>query len=159
MTANLERTAAAEHSVISDDEHYRRLERMYLSAPINAIFSPTIHISEGRTDIVIPVKRDFHHAANAVHGAVYFKALDDASFFAANSLVRDVFVLTVTYTVYLTRPISEGEMRATGKVVHRSKNLILAEAEVLDAAGRQIARGSGSFMQSRIPLTAEIGYT
>ena len=158
MTANPEQLLGTERPMISDDDHYRRLERMYLSAPINAIFRPTIHVSEGRTEIVMPMRRDFHHAANAVHGAVYFKALDDASFFAANSLVRDVFVLTVTYTVYLTRPIADGEMRATGNVVHRSKNLILAEAEVVDSAGRQIARGSGSFMQSRTPLTAEIGY-
>jgi acyl-coenzyme A thioesterase PaaI-like protein len=35
-----------------------------------------------------------HHSIHAVHGSVYFKALDDAAFFAVNSLVEDVFVLT-----------------------------------------------------------------
>ena len=29
-------------------EHHRKLERMYLSAPVNRIYSPTIEISEGR---------------------------------------------------------------------------------------------------------------
>jgi hypothetical protein len=29
---------------------------------------------------------------------------------------------------------------------------------VHDSQGRQVARGSGSFMRSQIPLTAEIGY-
>jgi uncharacterized protein (TIGR00369 family) len=140
------------------DEHYRKLERMYHGAPINRFYEPVIRISEGRAEITMPMKPDFFHAANAVHGSVYFKALDDAAFFAANSLVSDVFVLTVTYTVYLTRPISEGAMHARGHVVHRSKNLIIADAELLDSADRQIARGTGTFMRSQIPLSPAIGY-
>jgi uncharacterized protein (TIGR00369 family) len=140
------------------DEHFRKLERMYHGAPINRFYEPVIRISEGRAEITMPMKPDFFHAANAVHGSVYFKALDDSAFFAANSLVTDVFVLTVTYTLYLTRPISEGEMRANGRVVHRSKNLIIADAELLDSSDRQIARGSGTFMRSQIALTPAIGY-
>jgi uncharacterized protein (TIGR00369 family) len=89
---------------------------------------------------------------------VYFKALDDSAFFAANSLVTDVFVLTVTYNVYLTRPISAGELRAEGTVVHRSRQLLIADSEVKDSEGRQIARGSGTFVRSQIPLTPAIGY-
>ncbi|HEV8495505.1 MAG TPA: PaaI family thioesterase [Gemmatimonadaceae bacterium] len=141
-----------------NEEHFRKLERMYHGAPINRIYEPKIRLSEGRAELTMVMKPDFFHAANAVHGSVYFKALDDAAFFAANSLVPDVFVLTVTYNLYLTRPISEGEMRATGRVVHRSRNLIIAEAEVLDSADRQIARGSGTFMRSQIALSPEIGY-
>jgi uncharacterized protein (TIGR00369 family) len=142
----------------SADEHFRKLERMYHGAPINRFFEPVIRISEGRTEITMTMRPDFFHAAHAVHGSVYFKALDDAAFFAANSLVSDVFVLTVTYTVYLTRPISEGEMRASGRVVHRSKSLIIADAELLDSSDRQIARGTGTFMRSQIPLSPAIGY-
>jgi len=140
------------------EEHYRRLERMYATAPINRYYEPRLRIAEGTAELTIPVKPEFFHAAGAVHGSVYFKALDDSAFFAANSLVTDVFVLTVSYTVYLTRPISEGELRATGKVVHRSTNLIVAESEVRDSRDRPIARGSGTFMRSRIALTPEIGY-
>jgi uncharacterized protein (TIGR00369 family) len=142
----------------SNDEHFRKLERMYHGAPINRFFEPVLRISDGRAEITMPMKPDFFHAARAVHGSVYFKALDDAAFFAANSLVADVFVLTVTYSLYLTRPISEGEMRASGRVVHKSKNLLIADAELFDSADRQIARGSGTFMRSQIALSPAIGY-
>jgi len=140
------------------EEHFRRLERMYAAAPINRYYDPVLRIAEGTADLTIPVKPDFFHAAGAVHGSVYFKALDDSAFFAANSLVRDVFVLTVTFNVYFTRPIAEGELRATGTVVHRSINLIVADSIVLDSNGRQIARGSGTFMRSRIELSGLVGY-
>lgn len=143
---------------MSSEEHYRRLERMYHAAPINAWYRPVLEVGEGTAQIAMPVRPEFFHAAHAVHGSVYFKALDDASFFAVASLVPDVFVLTVTFNVYLTRPIAEGTMRSAGRVVHRSRQLFLAEAELFDGEGRPIGRGSGSFMRSTIPLTAELGY-
>ncbi len=140
------------------EEHYRRLERMYASAPTNEYYAPTMRVSEGRAEVTIPVRRDFFHAAGAVHGAVYFKALDDAAFFAVSSLVDDRFVLTVSFNVYLTRPISGGQMKSTGCVVHRSRRLFVAESVLADSDGREIARGSGTFMPSDTPLSPEVGY-
>ncbi len=117
-----------------------------------------MHISEGCAEVTIPVRTDLFHAADAVHGAVYFKLLDDAAFFAANSLVDDVFLLTVSFNVYLTRPVSAGVMKATGRVVHRSRRLLIAEAEVVDSDGRQLGRGSGTFMRSDTALSSVPGY-
>ena len=141
-----------------NDEHYRRLERMYLRAAINEYFRPSARIGDGTCEVIIPARADFFHAARAVHGAVYFKALDDAAFFAANSIVEDVFVLTVTFSVQLLRPISEGLLISRAQVVHRSKRLVGADAVVTDEKGRQLARGSGTFMRSEIALGPEIGY-
>lgn len=139
-------------------EHYRKLERMYLAAPTNEYYRPVIQISDRAAEIRIPVRRDFFHAANAVHGSVYFKALDDATFFAANSVVEDVFVLTVSFNLYLLRPVSEGEIVARGTLVSRSKRLLVAEGTLTDDHGREIARGSGTFMPSGIALVPDIGY-
>ena len=143
----------------TDEEHFRKLERMYLrGATINQYFLPTLRISPGAAEITMPVRPELFHAAGALHGSVYFKALDDVSFFAVNSLVPDVFVLTASFNIYLLRPVSEGTLRATGRVVHRSRTLFLAEAELFDSRERQVGRGSGSFMRSTIALTADIGY-
>ena len=144
--------------VQDDEEHFRKLERMYHGAPINRIFRPTIRISSGAAELEMPVKPELFHAAHALHGSVYFKALDDAAFFAVSSLVSDVFVLTASYNIYLTRPVTEGILRATGRVVHRSRNVFLAEAELVDGEHRQVARGSGSFVRSTIALTPQVGY-
>jgi uncharacterized protein (TIGR00369 family) len=142
---------------MSTAEHYRKLERMYLAAPINAYYAPTISITEGRAEVTIAVRPELFHAAGAVHGAVYFKLLDDAAFFAANSLVDDLFLVTVSFNLYFMRPVSAGLMRAIGRVVHHSQRLLIAEAELSDASGREIARGSGTFMRSTIPLASVAG--
>jgi len=138
-------------------DHYRKLERMYLSAPVNRSYSPTLEISEGRAVVEFEVGEQFFHAANAVHGAVYFKALDDSAFFAASSMVPDRFVVTVSFNVYFTRPVSEGTLRAEGRVVHHSKSLLVAES-VLFNGDKEVARGSGTFVPSKIELSEELGY-
>ena len=141
-----------------NDEHYRKLERMYASAPINAFFQPVMRVSQGQAVVTTTVRRDFFHAANAVHGALYLKMLDDTAFFAVNSLVDDVFVLTVSLNAYLVRPVTDGELKAVGRVVHRSRRLYVAESQLTDSDGREIARGSGTFVPSDIILSPEIGY-
>jgi uncharacterized protein (TIGR00369 family) len=131
---------------------------MYVSGPVNQYFAPRLHVSKGSAEVFIQIRREFFHAAGAVHGSVYFKAMDDAAFFAVNSLVKDVFVLTVAFNIYLIRPISEGEMKATGRVVHHSRRLFLAEAELVDVNGLEIGRGNGTFMRSTLPLSPDLGY-
>jgi uncharacterized protein (TIGR00369 family) len=138
-------------------DHYPKLERMYLSAPINALYQPTIEISDGRATVEFAVRDDYFHAAGALHGAVYFKALDDSAFFAAASVVPDRFVLTVSFTVYFTRPVTVGKLTASGRVVSQTRNLVIAES-VLRNDNREVARGSGTFVPSRIELTPELGY-
>lgn len=141
-----------------DSGHYRRLERMYQTARVNEFFQPRLVVSEGAAEVVIPVRPEFHHAANAAHGAVLFKALDDAAFFAANSLVEEAFVLTAQFNLHFLRPIAEGEIRATGRVTHFSRRQILAEAVAVNGEGKELARGTGTFMTSSLPLRADIGY-
>ena len=141
------------------DPHFSALQNMYLGAPINAFYRPTIDISEAEATIEIEVSGKLFHAAGAVHGSVYFKMLDDAAFFAASSLEKEVFVLTTSFTTYLTRPVSSGRLRSVGKVVNRNKSQFIAESVVYDSAGNEIGRGSGVFMRSKIPLRETPGYS
>jgi len=143
---------------VTTNNHYRKLERMYAAAPINDLIPSTLHTAEGRAEVIIPVSPDYFHAARGVHGSLYFKALDDAAFFAASSIIEDVFVLTASFTVQLLRPIAEGELRAVGKLIHPSRRLLTASSELKDHRGRIIATGSGVFLPSKIALTAELGY-
>jgi uncharacterized protein (TIGR00369 family) len=141
-----------------NENHYRKLERLYASAPINQFYGPTIKISEGTASISLKVQEKFFHSADAVHGSIYFKLMDDAAFFAANSLVDDVFLLTTSFTVYLLRPVVEGDLEGGGRVIHQSKRLFVAQTDLFDAQGRKVGYGSGSFMKSKIHLSPDIGY-
>ncbi len=128
------------------------------SAPFMQWSGARVSIAKGEARIILPIRRDFHHAAGAMHGALYFLALDNAAFFAVNSLVKDVFVLTTSFTTYITRPVSEGVVTAFGKVVNRNRTQFIAESVLCDSNEREIARANGIFVRSKVLLSEEIGY-
>lgn len=132
-------------------EHYARLERLYHAAACNQSLAPEMRIDDGRARVRIAVTPDMLHTMNGVHGAFYFKALDDAAFFAANSVVTDVFVLTVSFTVQFLRPVSEGALIAEGRLV-KTGSLLFADSVLKDTDERQLARGAGVFARSRHSL-------
>lgn len=139
-------------------DHYRKLENMYHNAKVNQAYKPHLTIGDGEAQVIIPVGEHMYHGAGAVHGAYYFKALDDAAWFAVASLVTDVFVLTTSFNLHLLRPIATGEMKGVGKVVTRTRTQYIADAIVYDAKDREIARGTGTFVKGSTEYTEEMGY-
>lgn len=128
------------------------------SAPFVRLTGAKVKIEKGKAAITLPIREDFYHAAGAMHGALYFLALDNAAFFAANSLVEDVFVLTTSFTTYITRPVSEGIVTAYGKVVNQNRSQFICESVLYNNKNKEIARASGIFVRSKTPLSARIGY-
>lgn len=144
---------------MDSDQHIKALKSMYAAAPVNLIYQPSIEISEGQAVIEIELSAKFHHSAGAVHGSVYFKLLDDAAFFAAQSFEYEVFVLTTSFTTYLTRPVSSGKLKAIGKVVNKNRSQFIAEAVVYDEQNNEVGRGHGIIVRGKFPLVQAGGYS
>ena len=140
--------------------HFKKLERMYLQANINTmLFNPTTcKIKEGEAEIGLTISEKYFHALGAAHGSVYFKLLDDACFFAVQSLEEDVFVLTTSFNINLIRPVNQGLIKAVGKLKYASKEIFVAEANLYNSEGKEIGFGTGNFTRSKIVLSEEIGY-
>jgi uncharacterized protein (TIGR00369 family) len=139
--------------------HWRALERLYVSAPVNHLFASSLTITGvGTARIRFMVDESCYHAAGAAHGTVYFKMLDDAAFYAANSLITDRFLLTTSFNMHFTKPVREGEVVAEGRWVSGRRRVLVAESRLVDAEGEEIGRGTGTFMRSRIPLSGLLGY-
>ena len=98
------------------------------------------------------------HAMGAAHGSVYFKLIDDAAYFAAQVHVEDCYLLTASMNVNFTKSVTSGSIECRGKVIHRGRKILVAEAEITDAEGHLLATGRGTFMRSEIPLDANLGY-
>lgn len=139
--------------------HWRALEGLYASAPINRLFDSRLEITgEGQARILFEVDERCHHAAGAAHGTVYFKMLDDAAFYAANTLITDRFLLTTSFNLHFTRPVKRGRIVAEGRWISGRRRVLVAESRLLDASGEEIGRGTGTFMRSHIVLSGLAGY-
>lgn len=141
------------------EAHFRALESLYAAAPINRLFDSSLEIPEGGVArIRFTLDNRWFHAAGAAHGTGYFKMLDDAAFYAANSLVTDRFLLTTAFNLLFTKPLREGPLVAEGRWVSGQRRVFVAEARLIDATGEEAARGTGTFMRSRIALASLPGY-
>ena len=139
--------------------HFRALERLYRAAPINGTFASSLKIAaEGRAEITFDITENVFHAAGAAHGTIYFKMLDDAAFYAANSLVTDRFLLTTAFNVHFTKPVRSGRVTASGIWISGKRRVLVAESRLVDEEGDEIGRGTGTFMRSRIALSGLDGY-
>jgi uncharacterized protein (TIGR00369 family) len=141
------------------DLHYRGLERLYRSAPVNSLFESRLHIEgEGSARLIFEVTESCYHAAGAAHGTIYFKMLDDAAFYAANTLVTDRFLLTTSFNLHFTKPVRSGRVIAEGKWISGRRRVYVAESRLIDEEGDEIGRGTGTFMRSGILLSGLPGY-
>lgn len=139
--------------------HWRALEGLYASAPVNRLFPSRLEIlGEGNSRLTFTVDERHYHAAGAAHGTIYFKMLDDAAFYAANTLVTDRFLLTTSFNLHFTRPVRMGEVVAEGRWISGRRRVLVAESRLVDAEGEEIGRGTGTFQRSRIPLASLAGY-
>src|SRR5688500_8420568 len=139
--------------------HFRALESLYRHAPVNGLFESELEIVEtGFARIRFEVREQLFHAAGAAHGTLYLKMMDDAAFYACNSLVTDRFLLTTAFNLLFTRPLRAGPVIAEGRWASGRRRVLIGEARLIDADGEEAARGTGTFMRSRIPLTSLAGY-
>ena len=139
--------------------HYRALESLYRDAPINHLFDSTLGIvDEGVARIQFMVEERHFHAAGAAHGTIYFKMLDDAAFYACNSLVTDRFLLTTAFNLLFTAPLRKGPIVAEGRWVSGRRRVMVGDARLINADGEEVARGTGTFMRSHISLSSLPGY-
>ena len=152
-------SATPPEPAIGEEAHFRSLEALYRSAPINGQYQSELKIvGPGRSEIRFQVDETSFHAAGAAHGTIYFKMLDDAAFYAANSLISDRFLLTTAFNLHFTKPMRGGEAKAEGRWISGRRRVLIAEARILDSEGDECARGTGTFLRSHIALSSLAGY-
>ncbi|MCA1752144.1 MAG: PaaI family thioesterase, partial [Flavobacteriales bacterium] len=100
----------------NEDQHLNRLDTVFSKARINARLYPSakLNTGDGTAEIILDIADSYHHGMGAVHGSVYFKMLDDAAYFAANSAVTDFFLVTTSFNIHMLRAVSSGRITAKG---------------------------------------------
>ena len=139
--------------------HFDRLIKMYGKAPIHDFYKNIeLKVAENESSVTLPISPRFFHGGMSTHGSVYFKLLDDAAYFACQSIIEDFFIVTTNFNISLLRPITSGTITAIGKVDFTSQQLFTATAELFDERGRLCGKGQGQFMKSKLPLSAVEDY-
>ncbi|TWG80282.1 uncharacterized protein (TIGR00369 family) [Cupriavidus gilardii J11] len=105
-----------------------------------------IHVGGGISEIVMPVQAQHQNGWEMAHGGVLMTLLDVAMAIAGRSADSEGGrgVVTIEMKTSFMSP-GRGTLTARGDCVHRTSSLAFCEAEIVDADGTLVARGSGTF--------------
>ena len=103
----------------------------------------------GASELRVDLTEAHMNSWEVAHGGVLMTMLDVAMATAARSLNLDgPGVATIEMKTSFVRP-AEGELRAIGKLLHRTATLAFCEASVLDGDGQLCAHATGTFKYLR----------
>ena len=147
--------------IMKKSDHFEALIRLFNAAPINQKIYPSskLEIAEGECTYKLIISTDYFHGAEALHGSVYFKMLDDAAYFAAASQELDHFLVTKSYTIEFIRPVKAEKIIAEGKVTEETSSGFMVESQLLNENKKVVGRGKGEFVRSKIKLATLEDYS
>jgi len=107
-------------------------------------------VIEGATTLQLDLCQKHMSRANRVHGGVLFSLLDSAlGRSIVNALPEGRGCATVEIKINYFRPIQSGRVTARGWKRELTKSLGYAEGEVVNEAGKVLARASGTFFLTK----------
>jgi uncharacterized protein (TIGR00369 family) len=99
----------------------------------------------GRVVLELVAGPQHRHGGGVVQGGVITQIADAAMGMSLATLQPDgTWNTTIELKINFIRPAIEGRLRAVGRVVEMGEMLLFSEADVLDDAGRLIARASST---------------
>ncbi len=109
-----------------------------------------VKVEPGYAELEIELDRRHRNTIGTVHGGVYASLADTALGIAHGSLLGEGEIsTTVDLQITFLRPLTEGAMRAVGRVIRHGRNLTYVECDVTDAEGRLAARATSTCMTLR----------
>jgi len=145
--------AIEKHNKKQVEQRLRGLEQAYLDTPEHQLRDPGIRISEGETDIVLPLRDEDKHPSGGVLDAVCFKLMNDAAVNTVCSLVESGTALTAELSVTLTHANASGDLIARGRYVGRAGSNFLADAIITDTEGSELGRAEGVFFEGTTSIS------
>jgi uncharacterized protein (TIGR00369 family) len=99
----------------------------------------------GRVVLELVAGPQHRHGGGVVQGGVITQIADAAMGMSLATLQPDgTWNTTIELKINFIRPAVDGRLRAVGRVVQMGETLLFSEADVLDEAGRLIARASST---------------
>ena len=104
-----------------------------------------VYAEGGKAELALDLQPRHMNSWGVGHGGVVMSLLDVAMARAGRSLERDApGTVTVEMKTSFFAP-ARGELRAVGRVLHRSVTMAYCEAELLDGDGTLVAKAMGTF--------------
>lgn len=112
-------------------------------------------VETGKAFVQLIVTEHHYNPLGTVHGGIYCDLADMAMGLAfMTTLAEGQSLATVELKMNYFRPVTAGVLRAEASVLNRGKSTGFIECNILDEAGRLVARSSSTCMAIPAPTKA-----
>jgi uncharacterized protein (TIGR00369 family) len=131
------------------DAQLKRVQKAMTTVPFARLLGIELEqISSGTATLGIDVRRELTQNHGVVHGGAIASLIDTATAFAIISLLAPrERVTTVDLTISYLRPVIEGRIRATAKVLRAGRRLFVVSADVFDKQGTLISTALSTYIK------------
>jgi len=100
----------------------------------------------GEVELRLPFDRKLTHVAGVICGQVYMAAADTAMVLAISSALGGFRPMTtVALNTSFLRPVSDGDVAITARVLRQGKNLVYGEIELAGPDGKLAAHATTTY--------------
>lgn len=105
-----------------------------------------VDISYGQAVLKLKMRDELRQPHGVLHGGATASIIDTAMAFAViTCLDEDEKATTIDLTVHYLRPVSEGEIVCTAKIVRAGKRILTVSAECVNAEGKTTATALSTY--------------
>ena len=130
-----------------DPTAVKEIKNVFSNVPfIKLIGMRLIDIGDGEATISLDIRDELRQPHGLLHGGVTASLIDTAMAFAVVSkLARDEKASTVDLNIHYLRPVIDGEISCTAKIVKAGRRLLTVSAEVFDDKGKLISTALSTY--------------
>jgi uncharacterized protein (TIGR00369 family) len=127
----------------------KRVQKAMSTVPFARLLGIELEeINSGTATLGIDVRKEVTQNHGVVHGGAIASLIDTATAFAIISLLAPKEkVTTVDLTISYLRPVTEGRIRATAKVLRAGRRLFVVSAEVFDKQGTLVSTALSTYIK------------
>ncbi len=105
-----------------------------------------VSVETGKATVKLTVRDDLRQPYGLLHGGATASLIDTATAMAiVATLPEDEKATTIDLNVQYLRPVTDGQIHCTAKIVRAGKRIIFLSAEVVDDDGRIIATALSTY--------------
>jgi uncharacterized protein (TIGR00369 family) len=137
------------HQFSSRIEFYQHIiQTTQFHAPIGEFLGlKLVDVGQGTASFTMDVKPEFMNSVGVLHGGIVTTISDAAMGIACGSLLDfNTGMTTIELKINFIRPLKSGQLRGNGRVVNKGARTAIVEAEVINEAGKLIAKTQGTML-------------
>ncbi len=130
-----------------DPSREKFIREVFDSVPfIKHIGMKLVELKEGEATVCLEIRDELRQPQGLLHGGATASLIDTATAFANVTVLKEgETAVTIDLNIHYLRPVFEGKVKCTAKIIKAGKRISTISAEVTDEKGKLVATALSTY--------------